>query len=322
MKTVLIELLAFVLLCVFGAAAGGFFIMIYHSVASFVVGSQLNVFSIGHFLVGAVIFFPIFLLFVPMFLFLTLVRHPSYNKIAGAVTIAVLSLATWIFAAPFFYKASQEQGVLLLNSTPENLTSGYFRKINGKLNYFTLVSGNFVNGMRVNESYFSGNSQDRSIKILDNNYINFKRDELGFCDPLVGENLTPPPVLSNFLKGTSVIHQKAFESCMTGTIQWLLFSSIMAALVSIGAVISASEWKLADAFYITFDTFVILTLNYFCFTDRVEPLADALKSLGGIGAALSGQVQPLLNGAIIFLLALLGTVKALVHAAQKRRSAE
>ena len=322
MKTVLIELLAFVLLCVFGAAAGGFFIMIYHSVASFVVGSQLNVFSVQHFLVGAVIFFPIFLLFVPMFLFLTLVRHPSYNKVAGAVTIAVLSLATWIFAAPFFYKASQRQGTFLLNSNSAELTSGYFRKINGKLNYFTLVTGNFVNGIRISDSYFSSHSNSRAIKILDNNYMNFKRDELGFCDPLVGENLTPPPALSNFLKGTAAIHQKAYEACMAGTLEWLFFSSIMAALVAIGAVISASEWKLADAFYITFDTFATLTLNYFCFTDRAAPLADALNSLGGIGPALSGRIQPLANGAIVLLLIALGTVKALVHAAKKRRSAE
>ncbi len=322
MKTVLIELLAFVLLCVFGAAAGGFFIMIYHSVASFVVGSQLNIFSVQHFLIGAVIFFPIFLLFVPMFLFLTLVRHSSYNKVAGAIAIVVLSLATWIFAAPLFYTASQEKGAALLNSSSENLTPGYFRKINGSLNYFTLTTGNFVNGIRISDTYFSSSSKDRSIKILDNNYMNFKRDELGFCDPLVGENLTPPPVLSNFLMGVADIQQKAFASCMAGPIQWLLFSSIMAALVAIAAVISASEWKLADAFYITFDTFAILTLNYFCFTGRFEPLADALRNLGPIGVTLSGQVQPLINCAITLLLVILGTVKALVHAGKKRRSAE
>ena len=113
MKTVLIELLAFVLICVLGTAVGGFIIMIYHSVTSFVAGAQLSLFDAQIFINGAIIFFPILLLFVPMFLFLSLVRHPRYNKVSGAITIAVLSLAAWIFAAPISYKTVQQKSVAL-----------------------------------------------------------------------------------------------------------------------------------------------------------------------------------------------------------------
>ena len=80
MKTVLIELLAFVLICVLGTAAGGFLIMLYHSVTSFVVGSQISIFNAQIFINGSIVFFPILLLFVPMFLFLTLVTTKSLER--------------------------------------------------------------------------------------------------------------------------------------------------------------------------------------------------------------------------------------------------
>ena len=319
MKTVLIELLAFVLLCVFGAAAGGFFIMIYHGVASFVVGSQMNVFSIQHFVNGAMIFFPIFLLFIPMFLFLTLIRHPIYNKIAGSITIALLSLSVWIFAAPIFYTASQEKSQALANSESLDLSSGYFRNINGNTYYFTLTTGNYVSGIRINGNYFSSAESSNSVRFLDSNYMNFKRDWLGFCDPLVGENLTPPPVLSNFLRGISIVHQKAYEASSEGTLSWLFFSSIMAALVSVGAVISASEWKMADAFYITFDTVVILVLNSLCLFGVFDSAIAELAGQGKILAFVAGHFQAAINCLIILGLCFLGIFKAAVHAAKQKR---
>ena len=163
MKTVLIELLAFVLICVLGTAAGGFLIMLYHSVTSFVAGSQISLFDAQIFINGSIVFFPILLLFVPMFLYLTLIRHPRYNKIAGAITITLLSLAAWIFAAPVSYKTVQQKSVVL-EEKPSELTAGYFRTIDKRLYYFTFVSGNFVNGIRINEDYFTSVRTSRSVK--------------------------------------------------------------------------------------------------------------------------------------------------------------
>ncbi len=321
MKTVLIELLTFAIICVFGAAAAGFLSMLYHSVASFVAGSELNLFSASLFVNGVVTVFPLLMLFVPMFLFLTLVRHPRYNKVFGAATIAVLSLAAWIFAVPFFYEASQDQSEFL-TSQPTELSPGYFRNINENTCYFTFVSGNYVSGIRINGDYFLTKNPSNSIRILDSNYINFKRDKFGFSDPIIGENLTPPLILQNFLGGVAIVQQKAAEASRAGTLQWLLFSSLMAALVAVGAIISASEWKLADAFYITFDTFVILTLNCFYFLGRFEPMADAIRSVGGIGIWLSQNFQFMMNCALVLFLCVVGTIKALVHAGKKRRRDE
>ena len=107
---------------------------------------------------------------------------------------------------------------------------------------------------------------------------------------------------------------------MAGKIEWLLFSSLMLALAAIGAIISASEWKLADAFYITFDTFAILTVNCFFFQGRFAPIVSAIESLGGFARIISGNFQCALNCAIIFALVVLGSVKSIVHAGKKRRS--
>lgn len=321
MKTVLIELLAFSLICVFGTAAGGFFIMIFQSVTSFVAGSELNIFSAQLFVKGVIAFFPILLLFTPMFLLLTLVRHPKYNKVFGAISIAIFSLAAWIFLAPVAYKAASEQS-LSFDGKPSQLTPGYFRTINDRLYYFTFVSGNYVSGIRFDGDHFSSSNSEKAIHILDSNYINFKRGELGFSDPLIGETLALPKILKGFLSGVITVQQKASQASSSGIITWLFFSSIMAALVAIGAVISASEWKLADAFYIVFDTFVILTLNCFCLLGHLSPLQNALGNAGSIGHLISQNFQLAINCFIILVLILLGITKAIVHASKKRRRAE
>ena len=132
MKTVLIELLAFALLLVFGTAAGGFVIMLFNSVSNFVVGLPLDLFSAQGFINGAIVFFPVLLLFVPLFLFLTLIRHPKYNKISGAIAIALLSLLAWVFATPVFFTAAKSQNVFY-KENPSELTAGYFRNINQKI---------------------------------------------------------------------------------------------------------------------------------------------------------------------------------------------
>lgn len=321
MKTVLIELLSFALICVFGTAAGGFLIMLYHSVTSFVVGSQISIFDAQIFINGAIVFFPILLLFVPMFLFLTLVRHPRYNKVSGAITIAVLSLAAWIFAAPISYKTVQQKSVAL-EEKPSELTAGYFRTIDKRLYYFTFVSGNFVNGIRINQDYFNSGNSSRSVKKISNTPLNFKRDALGFSDPIIGENLTPPPVLMAFLGGIGTVQQKACEACSKGMIPWLLFSSLMAALAALGTIVSASEWKLADAFYITFDTFAIITLNCFYFMGRFDTFVNAINNVGGFAVIVAQHFQCAMNCALILLLISLGTFKAIVHAGKKRRRGE
>ena len=321
MKTVLIELLAFALICVFGTAAGGFIIMIYHSVTSFVVGSEMSIFDAQLFINGAIVFFPILLLFAPMLMFLSLVRHPRYNKVTGVLTVAVLCFAAWVFIAPVSYRIAREQGVALTEK-PSELTAGYFRKIDKRLYYFTFISGNYVKGLRVKDDYFSSNITGQSVSTLDGNYINFKRDSLGFSDPLIGETLTPSPVLLGFINGIFLVQQKAAAACQSGVLSWLLFSSLMLALVTIGAIISASEWKLADAFYITFDTFAIITLNCLYYLGYFDTFVSAIDGIGGFAQAISQNFQCALNFAIIVGLVLLGSVKAIVHAGKRRRRGE
>ena len=318
MKTVLIEALAFVLICVFGTAAGGFLIMLYCGVSNFVVGCPLDLFSARGFIDGAVIIFPVLLLFVPMFLFLTLIRHPKYNKISGATTIALLSLAAWIFLAPISHEMAKSRNVFY-REDPSELSPGYFRNINEKNYYFTFLTGNYASGIKIDGDYFFSNNSENHVHMLDNNFIRFRRDELGFSDSIVGENLTPPAALLNFMRGVTVIQQKAYEASNAGKIEWLLFSSLMAALVAMGAVVSASEWKLADAFYITFDSFAIMALNALCLLGFFEKAADAIRDAGTFLEPAANHFQVTMNCAIILALVFMGTFKAIIHKAKKNR---
>jgi len=321
MKTVLIEALAFVLICVLGTAAGGFLIMLFTSVSNFVVGCPLDLFSAQGFIKGAIIIFPVLLLFVPMFLYLTLIRHPKYNKISGVATIAVLSLAAWIFLAPISHEAAKSSDVFH-REDPTELSPGYFRNINQKNYYFTFISGNYASGIKIDGDYFLSNNNENSVHTLDSNYIRFRRDALGFSDSIVGENMTPPEALLYFLRGVTIVQQKAYEASSAGKIEWLLFSSIMVALVAMGAVVSASEWKLADAFYITFDSFAILAVNALCLLGFFDKISKALYQAGPFFAPVASHLQVAINCLIVLLLISMGTFKAVVHAAKNKRRGE
>ncbi len=321
-----IALIGFLLLSVFGTAAGGFLIMLYDGCTSFVAGTSLNVFSLSAFIDGVLIFFPIMILFVPMFLFLSLIRHGSQNKISGAITVIVLSLAVWIFLVPVCFSAGGKRSVFY-HKPAAMLSPRYFRKIDGSVWYFTKIraqtDGNsLVDGIKIDEENFASGNTDDSAESLENYSKKFSRDFYGFSDPLVGENLCPPKIMMVFLKVIFIVQQNAFTAWQSGTLSWILFSSIMAALLSAGAVLSASEWRLASALYVIFDTFAIMALNYFYFTGFFIPVISRLNSFGRFFNFLTDNFQLAINICLTLSLTLFGFVKGLVHARKRGRLAQ
>ena len=299
--------------------------MLYDTCANFIVGQPFGIFSLRAFVGGMLFFYPIFLLFVPMFLMLTLIRHSSRNKIAGMITISILSLAAWVFTVPVSFRISEQ-----LPGGPESsatLSGGYFRNIKNSSYYFTQVVGNFVDGIRIDTSRFASEADinadgAKTVTILNDRPLNFHRDEFGFADPLVGGALRFPKELSFLADGFFSMRQCANAARQSGIANWLRFSSVILALLSVGAILSASTWRLADALYVIFDTAVIIFLNYLFLNSYFDEALIQLKNLGGFFIFIYDNFQVIMNCLIVILLALIGTVKHIVHSSRRREAAE
>lgn len=310
MKTVLSEILGFVLLCVCGTVAGGFLFMLYGASTSYVVGSNINVFLPNTFLDGMLICFTPVMLFVPMLRMLSLIRHESKNKVLGLITISVLSFATWVFCVPICAKTALYNDTLSTKA-PSELTAGYFRKMDNSMYYFNAIRGNKVDALKFENSYSNKNKQNRSVELLKDYYIDFKRDKYGFSDPIVGEYLEPPSTISAFFLGLYSIEKSAFQACNNGVISWLLFSSLMLALIAVGALITISSWRLVCMFWALLSTSAILVLNYLYTNFYFAPFLNQLEYRGAFFDFIKNNFQTIMNCTFVFVFVIAGVLRML-----------
>ncbi len=307
MKAILTSFIRFLLLCVVGSVVSGFFFMLYNGCVSYVIGNGGNLFSLKFFVDGILLAFPAILFFVPMFLVLPLMKHGLTVRCLGLLTIAVLSLAAWLFVVPLCAKGALETHVLFEKPASE-LSTGYFRKINGRVYYFSTVDGNYVSGLKFENSFDARNSSLQDVQVLKDDYMVFERDIYGFSDPLVGENLKPPSIVSVLFLGMFSMVRSTFSACASGILNWLSFSSIMFALLFVGFLLSLSSWRLVNAFFIIFSTLAIIVLNYLYLNFYFSPLLNQFDGMGGFFIFLKNNFQLFMNVVIIIVLCVVGVI--------------
>ena len=307
MKAILTSFIRFLLLCIVGSVAGGFFFMLYNGCVSYVIGSGGDLFSLKFFVDGILLAFPAMLFFVPMFLILPLMKHGLTVRCLGLLTIAVLSLAAWLFVVPLCAKGALETNVLF-EKPASQLSPGFFRKINGKIYYFSNVDGIYVSGLRFENGFDARNSSSQDVQVLKDDYVVFERDIYGFSDPIVGENLKPPVVVSVLFLGMFSMVRSTFSACASGILNWLSFSSIMFALLFVGFLLSLSSWRLVNAFFIIFSTFAIIVLNYLYLNFYFSPLLNQFDNMGGFFIFLKNNFQLFMNVVIIIVLCVVGVI--------------
>lgn len=305
MKTVFLETVEFLLICVCGTIFGGLLFMLYNVITSYVIGAQMNYFLPDIFLDGMLICFPPLLFFVPMFRMLSLVRHTAKERIFALATICVLSLAFWIFLVPICEKAVHA-GDALFEKPATELTKGYFRKLDADTYYLSSVKNKYIDALKFENDDSQKNQAERKVELVKNRRMIFERDKYGFSDPLVGERLQPPKILAAFFQGLYSMEKSAFSACASGLKNWLFFSSIMVALLSVGALIDASSWRLVSAFWILFTTITIIALNFLYMNFYFAPLTSQLDSMGSFFIMIKNNFQFIMNCVIAFVLSIAG----------------
>lgn len=307
MKTVFLETFEFLLMCVCGTIFGGLLFMLYNEITAYVIGAQMSYFLPDVFIDGILICFPPLLFFLPMFRLLSLVRHKTKKRLPTLATICVLSLAFWIFLVPVCEKAAHAWNSLF-EKTPSELTEGYFRKLDSDTYYLSAVRNKYIDALKFENDDAMKNQVERKVEIVKDRRMVFERDEYGFSDPLVGAVLQPSKIFAAFFQGLYSMEKSAFSACASGIKNWLLFSSIMVALLSVGALINASSWRLVSAFWILFTTILIIALNFLYMNFYFAPLTSQLDNMGNFFVLIKNNFQFIMNCVIAAILLIAGTL--------------
>lgn len=307
MKSIILETVGFLLMCVCGTIFGGLLFMLYNVITSYVIGSQMNYFLPNIFLDGMLICFPPLLFFIPMLRLLSLVHHKTKKNIFALATICVLSLAFWIFLVPICEKAAHA-GDALFEKPPSELTEGYFRKLDSDTYYLSSVKNKYIDALKFENDDSQKNQAERKVELVKDRRMVFERDKYGFSDPLVGERLQPSKIFAAIFQGLYSMEKSAFSACASGLKNWLFFSSIMVALLSVGALINSSSWRLVSAFWILFTTITIIALNFLYMNFYFAPLTRQLDSMGSFFIMIKNNFQFIMNCVISAVLIIAGTL--------------
>ena len=314
MKTFFSVLISYILLCLAGVALTSSLIMIYMGCIRFVVGQPLNLFSLQALKAGFEISLPLVMLFIPMFLVLSLIRHSKKNRLIGIITSAVLIGASWIVGMPFILK-SQNLTENVENVKHEKLSAGYFRLSDNRLYYFTDVdSDNHAQGIVIDLAKTS--RETAAFTVVENEVVTI--EEAGyFSDILVKRVIEIPPLLKQSLMDLYNIGVAAKTAVSTSFLSWLFFCTFIMALVFVFALADASRWRLISAFFVVIGTGLVLKANAVCYgIPYYKTYMPFLPELDGKLSSV-GSLAVVVNCALAVLFVIIGLAGRIRHGSKK-----
>ncbi len=318
MKTIISVIISYILLVIVGTLFFGTVIMLYQAATAFVVGTPLTLFSFRGMMNGMLVFFPVGSLFIPMFLFLMLIRHSRQSKIAGIITVAVISLLTWTFAVPASFEIAKAQNVFS-EKKARRLSPGFFREIDNAVYYFTSVdSRGYASGIEIKENDVSSHVYSlEKVHLFYDKQIGNSDTKKDFADPIIGNGLEVPVMLKHSMRLLGFIEEKAFESWNQGYFSWLMFISMIAAFIAVSGLIECSVWRLVNAFYVIIVTILILVINCLAFNNIFDSLIFRLTNVFPFLERFSNYVFVALNIFFVLVLTFVGILSAGLKATSK-----
>lgn len=314
MKTFFSVLVSYILLCLVGVALTSSLIMIYMGCIRFVVGQPLNLFSLAALKAGFEISLPLVMIFIPMFLVLSLIRHSKKNRFIGIVTSAVLIGASWIIGMPLILKSFNVNDNIEKIKT-ERLSAGYFRLSDNALYYFTNVDSEFrAEGIVIDLGKIA--KENSSFKVIENEVVTI--EEAGyFSDILVKRVIEIPPLLRQSLMDLYNIGIAAKKAADTSFLSWLFFCTFIMALIFVFALADASRWRLISAFFVVIGTGLVLKANAICY--GISYYKTFIPFLPQVDEKLSsaGSLAVVINCALAVLFVIIGLAGKIRHGSRK-----
>lgn len=270
----ILDYIAFTLL---GLLGGLFLFSQYFNAISLVAGKN-TVFSAEILVYGVFFILPIIFITISMFLAFYKIRHLS-SPVSSCITYSILSAFTWFIMYPATLMIQEK---VLPMVTPieqlenkQELSGGYFRKINGTIYYFIHDTKNdSANVVRLYDSKAPNDfAKVGTISVSTNS--EFAAFSGNFHDPIIKESMEKTPY--NISKIFDFYKMKAERTWNIGIIAWLFFCSLGLALGSVYGLIRISSWKLLNSFWILIMSCMIIWFNFFYYQPVFSTIRTAIN---------------------------------------------
>lgn len=321
LKTALSVVIIYIMICILGTAAIALLVMAYFGCLRFVVGADLVLYSGQSFLYGIKVAFPVMIIFSQMFMILFLLRHSKKNRLAGIITIFILTCVSYLVLVPIFVKHSNK---LVSDSVVQKskMSTGYFRLYDDGLYYFSKVeSNNKADGIYIDVNQLAINADPFVVfKNLDTTNL----DSSNFSDVLVKQLIEFPKSLDKSFSNLFELWKQAQKAYLGSIKSWLFFSSFGIALFFVFCVASISKWRLVNACYILVSTYLVIKLNMICYgicsfqkiNEFTSKINLKLKSLGSIFSGIDFPICFVANIILVLIFFVLGLIFMLKNRAK------
>lgn len=327
MRTVLQVLISYIILCLVGVVLTSGLFMVYIGCMGYVVGQPLNLFSWGALKAGLDNSLPLVVIFIPMFLTLSIIRHSKKNRLWGIITIIVLSAASWCVGMPAYMKyVKSTTDVIQLDK--KQLSPGYFRLSGNTIYYFTNVddSGS-AEGILIDTS--NTGIEVKKFEIIKNQKVEIPGSG-HFSDILVKRTVEFPMLLRMCFGDLYFLSKGADRALNQSYVAWLFFCLFGLALTFVFALAGISRWRLINAFSVLTGTGIVIKVNalccgasyyqkYFPFLERIEL---KLKGFGHFFSYMDSPLCFIANCAMILIFVIIGIFAFSISHSKKSLSEE
>lgn len=322
MRTFLSVLISYIVLCVVGIIICSGLFMVYIGCMNFVVGQPLDLFSFNALKTGLDLSVPLVVVFIPMFLILSLIKHSRRNRIIGIITTFLLSAASWGVGIPAYLKyLKSDTGTIQMDK--KKLSAGYFRFSENNIYYFTNVTASKkADGIIIDVT--KTQTEDKEFSIISNQQITIPGSE-DFSDILVKRSIEIPDMLRYLLADLYYIGVGAKNSLSRSWLSWGFFCLFGLALFFVFTLSRGSKWRMINAFGVLLGTGVVLKLNAVCygitaykqFFPFLPSLNQKLKSAGWIFSQMESPLSVVVNLSLILIFIIIGIIALLVGGSKK-----
>ena len=316
MKKALNLFLAFFLFFLAGLVCGTCLYDIYLNVQHFVCGGEVfllnkaDLFKSFFFVAYCCVFF-----ICPVVSYYR-IRHPG--GISQTIAYILICAVTWGVLFPLTYKLETFcEAKFSFTIERESLSSGYFRKVDDKVYYFTKdfkISGKSAGETLAVVIDTKGNGSVSVETVKDHESADFNRKAKPFREILVKDNFSEDmislPIDLNVLI-------KSGKNCMqNGVFFFLSFLSIALIISSLYGLTNFFDWKLLNAILLFFGVMLILLVNtayYLPVFDSIKQRLSSIKCFVLLSSIADQPILFVLNLLCMFLFIVMGIVKFAVH---------
>lgn len=253
--------------------------------SALVAGQKVSAFSLHFFVRGIAAVLPAAIFLSPVFISFYLIRHKEIAGIPVFVCIAGV-FCLWLFAVPVL-NGHSESAAFKADSQPPHLSSDYFRtSSDGRYIFYyseitpqNSASGVCIDTRRIKDKVFTFSD----IQLP---------HETAFSDPLIQSSLEMPGSLKLVISLFSAFTETARSKSHEGLLEWLCFSSAVAAFLAVIWLRNCSQWRLVNVLLIAVAFMAVLLVNSVLlqtsvFASDVRLPAVLLKAVPAGGCAVA-----------------------------------